>query len=52
MTPGGEMADSELFNEQLMRDAKQQGNQGNLVMVRPHRPHAARVTSTLGGTRS
>ena len=35
MTPDGKMADAELHNEQLMRDAKQQGNQGNLVMVPP-----------------
>jgi len=29
---GRSMADAELHNEQLMRDAKQQANQGNLVM--------------------
>lgn len=32
MSPDGKLADAELHNEQLMRDAKQQANQGNLVM--------------------
>merc|ERR1740117_1488990 len=32
MSPDGKMADDSIVNEQIMRDAKQQGRQGNLIM--------------------